>query len=92
MTAPRWARRTSAVLAYVLFLLLILEAASRVALSNDRVFYRIKGWDEASSRLQWVRRHNAGERFGYKFASTTRPAAGRCGPGSATCRSSTAGS
>ncbi|MBI1723457.1 MAG: SGNH/GDSL hydrolase family protein [Gemmatimonadetes bacterium] len=67
MTAPRWARRTSAVLTYVLLLLLILEAASRVALSNDRVFYRIKGWDEASSRLQWVRRRNAGERFGYKF-------------------------
>lgn len=67
MTAPHRARRTAALLAYALLLLLLLEAVSRVALSNDHVFYRIKGWDEASSRLLWVRRRNAGQRFGYQF-------------------------
>lgn len=67
MALPRWARRAAAVVAYVVFLFVLVEVCARVALSNDRVYYRVKGWDEASSRLLWVRRRAAGQRFGYQF-------------------------
>lgn len=67
MPLPRWARRTGKVVAYLLFLLVLAEAGARLALSSDRVFFRIRGWDESSSRLQWVRRRAAGNFFGYKF-------------------------
>lgn len=52
---------------FVVVLLFFLEALSRTALSIDPIFNKVRGDDDASWRLDWIKRHNHGIEIYYKF-------------------------
>lgn len=57
----------AAIFISVLIFFVTLEIFSRVLLSNAKVFYRIKGSDSSSGRLEWVRHHQGNATFTYDF-------------------------
>lgn len=62
--AVRW---IVVVIVYWFYLLLFFEAASRTFLSVGPIFWRIKGWDDSSQRIEWMKRHSDQQEFVYKF-------------------------
>jgi len=63
---PGW-RRLLVVAGYCAGLAVFFEAAARLALRSDALFSRMAGEDDASWRLRWVRRQQAGLRLYYRF-------------------------
>jgi len=66
--ARRWSRR--AVLRGALslvYLLAVLEGGMRVAVHSDFIFSRMKGRDDSSHRISWVRRYSRNQQVDLKF-------------------------
>jgi hypothetical protein len=60
-------RRLTALVLYLVVVLVFFELSSRAALSRKDLFRRVAGIDEASSRLRWARREGQGRRLVQPF-------------------------
>jgi hypothetical protein len=60
-------RRILKVFLFALFIFLSVEFTSRTLLSFEPLFDRMKGYDESSHRIDWVKRHHPGEAPNYQF-------------------------
>lgn len=52
---------------FIVVLLVFFEGLSRTALSVDPIVNKVRGDDDASWRLDWIKRHNDGIEIYYKF-------------------------
>lgn len=64
---PKWGRRIVKALLYGVYLLLVFEIASRLLLSVDPIFQRIRGADDSTFRIDWIKRHGGRKDFTQKF-------------------------
>lgn len=64
---PKRGFRIFKTLLYGAYLLLILEIASRLLLPVDPIFRRIRGRDDSTFRIDWIKRHGRQKDFTQKF-------------------------
>lgn len=53
----KWGSRIAKPLLYTVYVFLTLEIASRLLFSIDPIFRRVRGADESSARIAWVKQH-----------------------------------